>query len=94
MQHGLRELINELRTDLLIQVIERPHAEGAVEDYYRGSGLISAARQDAATRQAVQIVSDHGVVVDLWLRDRMANLGPWPDRVRRASAPRGLRSTR
>ncbi|RRJ85694.1 hypothetical protein EG850_12285 [Gulosibacter macacae] len=85
MQHTLHELINELRTDLLIHLIERPHADGAIEDYYRGSGLIPQHRQDLATRQAVRIVHDHGTVLDLWLRHRLTNLGAWPARVRRAA---------
>lgn len=63
MQHGLRELINELRTELLIHVIERPHGDGAVKDYFRGSGLIPKARQSATTRAAVQIVSEQDYVV-------------------------------
>ncbi|QXT64199.1 hypothetical protein [Tessaracoccus palaemonis] len=89
MQHGLRELINELRTELLIYVIERPHGDGAVEDYFRGSGLIPKACQNATTRVAVQIVRDHGTVVDLWLRDRLSHLGAWPERVRRAAVRDG-----
>lgn len=66
-----------------------PHACGAVEDYYRGSGLIPRHQQDEATREAVQIVRDHGIVLDLWLRDRLTDLGSWPDRVRRAAARDG-----
>lgn len=85
MVHILHDLIYELRTDLLIHLIERPHADATVGDYFRGSGLIPKRQQSVSVRQAVQIVSDHGAVVDLWLRDRLANLDPWPDRVRRAA---------
>lgn len=88
MLHILHDLIYELRTDLLIHLIERPHADGTVGDYFRGSGLIPKQRRSVPIRQAVQIVGDHGAVVDLWLRDRLNNLGDWPDRVRRAAAPR------
>lgn len=54
-------------------------------DYFRGSGLIPKQQRSAPVRQAAQIVGDHGTVVDLWLRDRLTNLGDWPDRVRRAA---------
>lgn len=94
MRHTLRENIDELRTDLLIYVLERPHAGRAVEDYYRGSGLVPKQQQDVATREAVQIVRNHGTVLDLWLRDRLNNLGPWPDRMRRPASREGSQPTR
>ncbi len=88
MLHILHDLIYELRTDLLLHLIERPHADGTVGDYFRGSGLIPKQLRSVPVCQAVQIVSDHGAVVDLWMKERLTNLGDWPERVRSAAAPR------
>lgn len=43
-------------------------------------------------RGANEIVNDHGAVVDLWLKQRMATLGYWPERVRRAALHEKARS--
>lgn len=86
MFERLSWLIGDIRHELLTQILTRPHAEGTVKHYFYGSGLVPEHRQDLPTRQAVELVLDHGKVVDLWLLARLSHLGDWPERVRRAAA--------
>ena len=66
----------------------RPYAGATIAAYLDGAGLRPRHTWDQTTQQAVQIVTDQAVLVDLWLRYRMATLAPWPMRVRQA-APKG-----
>lgn len=86
MFHNLHGLIIALRNELLLGLFEQPLANATVADYYRGSGLIPKAQQDAATREAIRLVADHNALFDLWLRERLSNLGAWPERVLRGAA--------
>ncbi|WP_369062239.1 hypothetical protein [Kocuria rhizophila] len=70
----------------------RPHAGATIAAYLDGAGFRPRHTWDEATRQAVQIVTDQAVLVDLWLRYRMATLAPWPKRVRRAALHEKRRS--
>jgi hypothetical protein len=92
MRHTLRDLLIELRCVLFDHLVARPYAGETVGDYYRGSGHIPKSRQGREVRGANEIVNDHGTVVDLWLKQRMATLGRWPERVRRAALHEKSRS--
>lgn len=85
MQHTLREHLIDVRGELFEALACRPHAGATIATYLDGAGLRPRHTWDEATRQAVQIVTDQAVLVDLWLRYRMATLAPWPKRVRRAA---------
>lgn len=92
MRHTLRDSLIELRCVLFDDLVARPYVGETVGDYYRGSGHIAKSRQGREVRGATEIVSDHGVVVDLWLKHRMATLGRLPERVRRAALHEKSRS--
>lgn len=83
MLHTLREHLVDVRGELFEVLAYRPHAGATIAEHLDGAGLRPRETWDEATRQAVQIVTDQAVLVDLWLRYRMATLAPWPRRVRR-----------
>lgn len=85
MQHTLREHLIDVRGELFEALALRPYAGATIAAYLDGAGLRPRHTWDEARRQAVQIVTDQAVLVDLWLRYRMATLAPWPKRVRRAA---------
>src|SRR5690606_41161222 len=72
-------------SDVCSSYLFRTYAEVTIAAYFDGAGLRPRHTWDQTTRQAVQIVTDQAVLVDLWLRYRMATLAPWPKRVRRAA---------
>jgi hypothetical protein len=75
MRHRLRDLLVELRCVLFDRLAARPCVGETTGDCYRGSGHMPKSRQSREVRGANAIVDDHGTVVDLWLRQRMATLG-------------------
>lgn len=85
MQHTLWEHLIDVRGELSETLVFRPYAEATIAAFLDGAGLRPRHTWDEATRQAVQIVTDQAVLVDLWLRYRMATLTPWPRRVRRSA---------
>ncbi|WP_164519845.1 hypothetical protein [Flaviflexus salsibiostraticola] len=90
MAHTLREHLIDVRGELFEGIALRPYGGATIADYLDGAGLRPRHTWGQATRQAVQIVTDQAVLVDLWLRYRMATLAPWPKRVRRAATLYGL----
>lgn len=86
MQHSLREELDDLRSTLLFGEFERPLGNETVGHYYRGSALIPYYSRSAEVEFAIEIVEDFAVLYNLWLSDRLANIHPWPQRVRRAVA--------
>src|SRR5699024_1238492 len=85
MQHTLREHLIEVRGEMSEALALRAYAGATIAAHVDGAGLRPRHTWDEATRQAVQIVTDQAVLVDLWLRYRMATLAPWPKQVRRAA---------
>jgi hypothetical protein len=85
MTHTLRGHLVDVRGELFEALTCRRHAGATIADHLDGAGLRARETWDEATRQAVQVVTDQAMLVDLWLRYRMATLAPWPKRVRRVA---------
>lgn len=81
-----------MRGELSEALALRPYDGATVAAFLDGTGLRPRHTWDQTTRQAVQIVTDQAVLVDLWLRYRMATLAPWPKQVWRAALHEKRRS--
>ena len=85
-QHSLGDLMIELRYQLIDHHLDHRRDGVPLREHLWGWNRRSVSERPAEGVAAIADVDDFVQFVDLWLRFRLSDLGPWPMRVCQAAA--------
>lgn len=88
LAHALREMLADIRLELLWKLLAHPLGDGDVGDAIAGIGELPRDTWTPLQQEANRIVNDHHAIIDCWQRIELRTLAPWMARILQAGSRR------